>query len=75
MSATDPAMPVMPPLAASGFSAEGYPYPAPGLSQWQWFAGLAMQGLIMKGGLLPAEVVRGAAAYATAMCELGNGDE
>ena len=45
-----PAFPVMPPIETDGQSASGYPYPSSGLSLRDWFAGMAMQGLIAASG-------------------------
>lgn len=43
------AFPTLPPLHPEGGHPDGYPYPQDGMSLRQWYAGLAMQGLLASG--------------------------
>lgn len=40
------AFPVLPPICGDGHPPAGYPYPQPGMSLRDWFAGMAMQGIL-----------------------------
>lgn len=44
ISPNDPAFPVMPPVDEIGDTLFGYPFPHPGMTLRQWYAGMAMKG-------------------------------
>jgi hypothetical protein len=45
-----PAFPVLPPVGPDGQTPPGYPYPDGGMTLRDWFAGLAMHGLLSGPG-------------------------
>jgi hypothetical protein len=64
------AFPILPPICGDGHPPAGYPYPDPGMTLRDWFAGQALAGLVFHnhyGARSDDEIANGAYAYADAM--------
>lgn len=46
------AFPILPPICSDGHPPAGYPYPDPGMTLRDWFAGKALQGMMSNPVLL-----------------------
>lgn len=58
------AFPITPPVGPDGLLQAGFPFPEQGLTKLEYFAGLAMQGIIAKHGVADVPVAYWAVEHA-----------